>query len=710
MAVYPILFLDTMISVNLVDGRDVELSTADCSTFQNVSDKIHSTFGIKCDFTISRTPILNRVMESEKVKDVLKHCTCFTTSLDYWSHKHTLTVVNALNRSHRVSLNMHRVESGHHLLRAIREHVLLGDVMTGFAVCWDGEGGRVVLRSDCSRFEGAINLPLKFYTGEGMVMVASLLYDFMSAKPLEELFDKTPPSDGLCLLKDEVGSFEGYKVFYFDGDGDAHVATAYGCYQINLEQFSRNHNVVIIHDDECYKENLVKDLMEFLGYKVSCEMVSVLSREGLDFGTLPTIAMAPSDFTDKIQPFLESKDIQKLKKIKSNFMELLNSSAEKTDDEEEKEDAKRLCIILTPIDYRRSKGGILGRDVPRGIGVEMTDDESVNALYMKVSKLLTPCLGNSNFKIVVKFNDVYLTDHVLSLSGAGFKTLDKNETQVEVFDMEDPRLDEIYCMKKEDKQDDESSGDDFIYTMEFDTMVAKAYGFEGECVNKNEKKDKVIIMPMYDTTKSIVLYYNAETTKVSQIFDDLYDITELPRGAFDLLLKKTNLPINPDNLLSVFEDDNGEFNFVIRLGGLKGGAGGGVRKHFLKVKGEMDKNITPADATKFQEAFNACTKVLSATSFDLKKSFQEMPLSDLKSLQTYLESGLGTNAVKMGNIGEYLLEQKHIQYAQEKLLVCSKVIKDFVSADITATYGNRIEKVKTTLAVVIGIKEGDEQL
>ena len=143
---------------------------------------------------------------------------------------------------------------------------------------------------------------------------------------------------------------------------------------------------------------------------------------------------------------------------------------------------------------------------------------------------------------------------------------------------------------------------------------------------------------------------------------------------------------------------------------LAGGAGGGVRKHFLKVKGELDKNITPADATKFQEAFNACTKVLSATSFDLKKSFQEMPLSDLKSLQTYLESGLGTNAVKMGNIGEYLMEQKHIQYAQEKLLVCSKVIKDFVSADITATYGNRIEKVKTTLAVVIGIKEGDEQL
>eukprot|EP00434_Breviolum_minutum_P001292 symbB.v1.2.001135.t1/scaffold62.1/size503095/1 len=522
-----------MISVKLIDGRDVELSTADCSTFQNVSDKIHSTFGIKCDFMIFRTPVSSRVMEDEKVKDVLKHCTCFTTSLDYSSHKHTLTVVNALNRSHRVSLNMRHVESGHHLLRAIREHVLLGDVMTGFAVCWDGEDGRVVLRSDCSRFEGAFKLPLKFYTGEGMVMVASLLYNFMSAKPLEELFDKTPPSDGLCLLKDEVGSFEGYKVFYLDGDGDAHVATAYGCYQVNLEEFSRNHNVLILHDDECYKESLVKDLMEFLGYKVSCEMVvNVLSKEGVDFGSLPIIAMSPSDFTDKIQPFLETKDIQKLKEIKSHFMELLNSSAEKTD--------------------------------------------------------------------------------------------------------------EI----------DESSGDDFIYTMEFDMMVAKAYGFEGECVSKNEKKDKVIIKPMYDTTKSIVLYYNAETTKVSQILDDLYDITELPRGAFDLLLKKTNRPVIPDSLLSEFEDDNGVFNFVIRLGGLKGGAGvinsmlkqktskkALLEDHAKKLSGEVSNRsystLILTDAQKFVHTLNQIDAKKSEVVF--RQAVQNLSEDDLKSAIAMLD-------------------------------------------------------------------------
>lgn len=51
--------------------------------------------------------------------------------------------------------------------------------------------------------------------------------------------------------------------------------------------------------------------------------------------------------------------------------------------------------------------------------------------------MLIPCFGNTDFQIVVKFNDTYLTDHVLSLSGAGFKALDKNEGKVEVFDMEE---------------------------------------------------------------------------------------------------------------------------------------------------------------------------------------------------------------------------------------------------------------------------------
>lgn len=61
--------------------------------------------------------------------------------------------------------------------------------------------------------------------------------------------------------------------------------------------------------------------------------------------------------------------------------------------------------------------------------------------------MLIPCFGNTDFKIVVKFNDTYLTDHVLSLSGAGFKALDKNEGKVEVFDMEEQKMTSDACLQ-----------------------------------------------------------------------------------------------------------------------------------------------------------------------------------------------------------------------------------------------------------------------
>lgn len=73
---------------------------------------------------------------------------------------------------------------------------------------------------------------------------------------------------------------------------------------------------------------------------------------------------------------------------------------------------------LTPIDYHhfnyQSSLGLRWRTM------------KVWALFTWRCQMLIPCFGNTDFKIVVKFNDTYLTDHVLSLSGAGFKALDKN--------------------------------------------------------------------------------------------------------------------------------------------------------------------------------------------------------------------------------------------------------------------------------------------
>ena len=177
-----------MISMRLVDGRNIQISTEGCKTMGDVKTKICATHGVKYDFTVHRLPITNRVMESEKMKDVLKGCSEFGSSLDYYSENHSLTVVNALNENHRVSLNLHRVESGHHLLRAIREQVLHGDVVTSFAVSWVLDGSeRVILRSDCSGLEGSFKLNWKFYIGEIPVVVSPIGHDFTLPVPTSPL-------------------------------------------------------------------------------------------------------------------------------------------------------------------------------------------------------------------------------------------------------------------------------------------------------------------------------------------------------------------------------------------------------------------------------------------------------------------------------------------------------------------------------------------
>lgn len=67
-----------------------------------------------------------------------------------------------------------------------------------------------------------------------------------------------------------------------DGSGDAHVSTYYGLYAIDLNEFSRDDNVIIIHDDEHYKEELIEKLMHFLMHEVAPQMIiNVLSQEGL---------------------------------------------------------------------------------------------------------------------------------------------------------------------------------------------------------------------------------------------------------------------------------------------------------------------------------------------------------------------------------------------------------------------------------------------
>lgn len=141
------------------------------------------------------------------------------------------------------------------------------------------------------------------------------------------------PSDGLCLLSQEVGNFEGYKVFFMDGSGDALVSTHYGSYAIDLNEFCRDHNVLIIHDNEDYKEELIGKLMHFLMHEVAPQMIiNVLSQEGMDITQGDFFAGSTDDFKTNVAQFLKTKDIQKLKFIHARFDELLLHCHEDADD------------------------------------------------------------------------------------------------------------------------------------------------------------------------------------------------------------------------------------------------------------------------------------------------------------------------------------------------------------------------------------------
>ena len=139
--------------------------------------------------------------------------------------------------------------------------------------------------------------------------------------------DGQEPMDGLCRLSKEVGNFTGYKVIFYEGDGPAHVQTKYGIYSVNLEEFARDHNVIIIHDDEDYKERLIEDLIQFLNQRVPVDMmVNVLSREGMSLTS--SDLMFQKDAVDAlVRDFFQTrKDIVEIKAIKSKFLELLENA------------------------------------------------------------------------------------------------------------------------------------------------------------------------------------------------------------------------------------------------------------------------------------------------------------------------------------------------------------------------------------------------
>eukprot|EP00435_Cladocopium_sp_Y103_P069124 s151_g32.t1 len=82
-------FLDfvfaALVTVRLVDVRNINLGVSECKTFADVKASLPSNFGVMCAFTLVRKLPLNIVSDDELVKTVLKRCSNFTTIMDYWA-------------------------------------------------------------------------------------------------------------------------------------------------------------------------------------------------------------------------------------------------------------------------------------------------------------------------------------------------------------------------------------------------------------------------------------------------------------------------------------------------------------------------------------------------------------------------------------------------------------------------------------------------
>ena len=126
-------------------------------------------------------------------------------------------------------------------------------------------------------------------------------------------------SDGHRPLLEVVDEHEGYQVFFYDGDGPAHVATPCGMWQPeNFEPFCRDNNVIIIHDDEYYKERLVFELSNTMLRFPFHIVARFLDRRGFE-GDLTLV----SNIKETIHTFLMEKfSIPQLKEVIGDFNEV----------------------------------------------------------------------------------------------------------------------------------------------------------------------------------------------------------------------------------------------------------------------------------------------------------------------------------------------------------------------------------------------------
>eukprot|EP00438_Fugacium_kawagutii_P014331 Skav232175 [mRNA] locus=scaffold4749:111877:113532:+ [translate_table: standard] len=222
-----------------------------------------------------------------------------------------------------------------------------------------------------------------------------------------------PPMDGLCQLADEAGDFMGYKVIFYDGDGAPHVQTNYGIYQVNLEEFCRDQNVLIVHDDEDYKERLIEDFIQFLNQRVPPDMlVNVLTREGMSLTS--SDLMFQSDAVNALlRTFFQTKDIQKIKAIHSKFLELLEHDEESNQSDEQ-------TIAETTTQVPEGDLSEIGASVADEIA-EPEDEPSGVGLVVQLKSLLKEPYIINDFVIqkgwsVAKLRDEILKEHGIPLS------------------------------------------------------------------------------------------------------------------------------------------------------------------------------------------------------------------------------------------------------------------------------------------------------
>ena len=150
-------------------------------------------------------------------------------------------------------------------------------------------------------------------------------------------------------------------------------------------------------------------------------------------------------------------------------------------------------------------------------------------------------------------------------------------------------------------------------------------------------------------------------------------------------------------------------NTVYVIPKLKGGAK--TMKHFLKKKKVF---VSQADGQLFSSAYQACSTISSATTFELKKAMDDLSVSELHSFKDDMKPTRSKNDAKITKICEHIHTYKLLAETQLKIEASMDAFKELMASHIGENFVDeagaiQYEELRDLATTVMAKKEAQSE-